>query len=1178
MGVVALAIPLLVTGAASVLGLGTVATSLLILGSSLAVGLFSRERIGADAAESIEIRLRNTRNTISKVPVVYGTTKVGGNDIFISVQPSDPKYLWVVQTLSEGECEGIEQYEDNDLIFINNKLVSSYPDDLITYTFHNGSNTQVVDTNLHNEFSDWTDPLRNTAYIVFRFKYDKQYFNGIPLRHIVLKGKKIFDFNTETFTFSNNPVRILYDYLTNIRYGLGIPTNSFNISEWLAVSNDIQSLGWGFDSSFAQNTKAQDIIELILTHFRGVLTYFDGIFTVSETEYAPFTDVIRDSDIAVNSDNIPNAFLNQNTKGNIPDGVQVKYITKTENWSDVNVDILTIGDKRGRIDTISYLGCLNKVQAGDLALYNFERLRLSRIITLVLRDSNIIYSPNDIVGLVCSELGIGTAADEVTNEIAIPHRIVESNVLVNGQLQLTLLQEDPSLYDKDFDPDPGVIYELSFPDPTEEPPGVEDFAVQEVLYTERERSKIKLECTFLPPNNYPWFSHANVSLGINSQQFANYLRSTGRFYVNDVIEGNTYFFKVQSVSDYGVVQEKDFLIYQYVVKGVTDSLPRDPSKLTVTRHNGSVTLSTPSLLDYTDIAAYEYRFGPSWNTSIFIDRVLAPTLTLGDVKPSAIVYLDPFDVTRAYKFWVNTVGQNGLYGKDPKSAVLFMQNPPIGLSAPTTGGRRPLLSFEIPDGTIEVFDPSPWSIANLSSSVDYANISVDDTIYIINGTGNIRDTLTVVAKLVPSPPYLNRLQVSGATQAWPAGTDFLYDTTDRVITYNNMSLVNIGGDRYLECSHENGRLSGTVTIENIPAFTTAVGSFYCMYDYLITGVGEHWYDVLANSETVSVGTITVPGTTIATLSSTNDYNEITGWVIHVSIGTITINTVATPAQAFLSDSEGDQGDWDHIQVNSRIMIGPQILIVVSKDAGTNSIWVNGVTATVTDVPFLFTGVPDGQNYGTVLSIPYPNPTAIVSVVLKVDPNILVLETPQTFTAQQFSYEGPCSRWRDFVFSPGYYVSSATITVDTDIIATISTATEWDKIEIGDYITVAYPGAMHGPLVDFVKVVNKFAVNKIQVEAPGFRQFWVDYAFVIDSNPRKWKDFINDKGAGFKLNIDAEYIDGTSLSQQAARLELLNESYNTAPLTINTVTIYIEDPLQSTHLRIRDNIEIQNAPR
>jgi hypothetical protein len=184
-----------------------------------------------------KIRL-NTRSTEETIPVVYGQVKVGGNDVFIEPAGQHNVNLWVVQTLGEGECDSIalvdQDYIDtygegtigDDLVHLNDDLESSFGA-YVSYWFHNGSDTQAVDSNLNSAISKWTDALKNTCYIVFKLTFNQDLFQSIPRRTVVLKGRKLYDYRDTTTAYSNNPALVLYDYMTNSRYGLGFAASKF---------------------------------------------------------------------------------------------------------------------------------------------------------------------------------------------------------------------------------------------------------------------------------------------------------------------------------------------------------------------------------------------------------------------------------------------------------------------------------------------------------------------------------------------------------------------------------------------------------------------------------------------------------------------------------------------------------------------------------------------------------------------------------------------------------------------------------------------------------------------------------------------------------------------------------------------------------------------------------------
>jgi hypothetical protein len=162
-----------------------------------------------------KIRL-NTRSTEQSLPVVYGQVRVGGNHVFIEPSGNHNENLWIVQTLSEGECDSIATDGGADLVYLNDKLESEYGAN-VSYWFHGGSDTQAVDSNLNSTIGKWTDALKNTCYMVFKLAFDADLFQSIPRCSVVLKGRKLFDYRDSSTAYSNNPALVLYDYMRNSR-------------------------------------------------------------------------------------------------------------------------------------------------------------------------------------------------------------------------------------------------------------------------------------------------------------------------------------------------------------------------------------------------------------------------------------------------------------------------------------------------------------------------------------------------------------------------------------------------------------------------------------------------------------------------------------------------------------------------------------------------------------------------------------------------------------------------------------------------------------------------------------------------------------------------------------------------------------------------------------------------
>jgi len=89
------------------------------------------------------------------------------------------------------------------------------------------------DTTSGNQYSstdgewDQRHGMSGVSHIWARIKYDPDVWQGRPPNiSCVVKGKKLYDPRTETFSWSDNPALCIRDYLTNTLYGCGVQASS----------------------------------------------------------------------------------------------------------------------------------------------------------------------------------------------------------------------------------------------------------------------------------------------------------------------------------------------------------------------------------------------------------------------------------------------------------------------------------------------------------------------------------------------------------------------------------------------------------------------------------------------------------------------------------------------------------------------------------------------------------------------------------------------------------------------------------------------------------------------------------------------------------------------------------------------------------------------------------------
>ena len=219
-----------------------------------------------------------------KVPIIYGTRRVGSQLIFLDTADNRSKDLFCVYALSVGEVDHIDlttmelngvSISDTkvfrDGFYLGSDKISSGAGSLNTatqvgninqtsstgfsgtdptkrYRFvanaHHGATSQTVDPMLNASIATkWTSAhkLNGIAYIAFSAEFDsKAMFKGLPQLTVVVRGKKVFDprdsnqtFGTaSTYTHSSNPALCFLDYISNAEYGKGLTASELNLSTY----------------------------------------------------------------------------------------------------------------------------------------------------------------------------------------------------------------------------------------------------------------------------------------------------------------------------------------------------------------------------------------------------------------------------------------------------------------------------------------------------------------------------------------------------------------------------------------------------------------------------------------------------------------------------------------------------------------------------------------------------------------------------------------------------------------------------------------------------------------------------------------------------------------------------------------------------------------------------------
>ncbi len=289
------------------------------------------QKAAEDAAKGVLI---NKNSNIDFLPVIYGTRRVGGTRVFISskdVEGGDEnEYLYIALAVSEGEVESITNLKFDDIPASDPRF-----DNLIEYNVHLGTDTQSADP-LLLEVDSWTNDhkLLGVAYIAVKLKYNQDAWNGIPDITCVVQGKKVYNPFTQVTAFTSNPALCLYDYLTNNRYGKGLPVTAIDMQSFADALFEcdeykVTPYSGGDEEKIFRCNYVLDPKEKIIDNVRDILVSCRGFLPFSNGKYSLKIDKASSSVKTFNTDNIIGGInIKSGDKENTVNRQMIKFANK----------------------------------------------------------------------------------------------------------------------------------------------------------------------------------------------------------------------------------------------------------------------------------------------------------------------------------------------------------------------------------------------------------------------------------------------------------------------------------------------------------------------------------------------------------------------------------------------------------------------------------------------------------------------------------------------------------------------------------------------------------------------------------------------------------------------------------------------------------------------------------
>ena len=236
---------------------GILASTAFSLGTSYLLSAMSKPPANKDSLPTAAgNRMSNVRQAITYRTTVYGQVRVGGAITFLTqgtptastgslggMTDTSGAYIHLVLTLAGHEVEDVGSVYFNDVLVRLDGNGWALAPDISTVQSWAGKarvlkacGSPATDKAFNAALSanapdKWTAAHTQTGHakLYVMFVWDATVFSGgLPTVTAVVKGAKIYDPRTAVTAWSANPALCLRDYLTSVRYGVGVPESWIN--------------------------------------------------------------------------------------------------------------------------------------------------------------------------------------------------------------------------------------------------------------------------------------------------------------------------------------------------------------------------------------------------------------------------------------------------------------------------------------------------------------------------------------------------------------------------------------------------------------------------------------------------------------------------------------------------------------------------------------------------------------------------------------------------------------------------------------------------------------------------------------------------------------------------------------------------------------------------------------
>ncbi len=433
------------------------------------------------------------------LPIMYGTRRTEGLLILSETGASDgedAKELYQFFALSEGPIGSVTPYSEPDGEFLKATTQRKGFLGADGGIDSDATWTTTLKSNIITSAPSVTSALQSKGVASYFFRHTY----NLGETGLQRNPKKYFIVSGRTITGNDdNPANILYDYMTNTRYGAGISSSLIDTTAYESARDycdaTVTSGGKRFTAGLLLSSKASvlDNIKVILSTFMGQLHFINGKYymhidkTFSGTPVVDFDFDNIIGNIAITSDT-KNSRANQciATWTNPDDEYRASEVA----WPDPNNETstynayLTADNNLPLVKKISITSVTNFQQARYIAMVTCKKSRQNTKVSLntTAESANII--PGDIVTLTLASMGWSSKE----------FRAITVAINPDGSIKITMVEHQDSFYAEDTGTAPSTVSRTTIRNPANIS-AVSGLTATETLYNTREGSGVKSKVT-----------------------------------------------------------------------------------------------------------------------------------------------------------------------------------------------------------------------------------------------------------------------------------------------------------------------------------------------------------------------------------------------------------------------------------------------------------------------------------------------------------------------------------------------------------------------------------------------------------------------------------------------------------------------------------------------------------